>query len=88
MLQGSHSSAEQRAHSALQASIKCQEQAAGSREQAAVQVRVMQNKEPDHFVQLWQPLIVHSASSSDVALYHVRGSAATNTHAVQVGGSQ
>jgi len=66
----------------------------------AVQVRVVMNKEPNHFLALFKgKMVVHSggkagafknrqeadtAQASETALYHIRGTNAHNTHAVQV----
>eukprot|EP00656_Telonema_subtile_P055583 TRINITY_DN8653_c0_g1_i2.p1 TRINITY_DN8653_c0_g1~~TRINITY_DN8653_c0_g1_i2.p1 ORF type:complete len:1059 (-),score=356.49 TRINITY_DN8653_c0_g1_i2:136-3312(-) len=81
--QGSTSSTELKAASALQAAIKVQEH-----QGQPVEIRVVQNKEPDHLLQLWSPFIVTSpsctAAHEGVALYHVRGSRPEQTHAVQV----
>lgn len=66
----------------------------------AVQVRVVQNKEPNHFLALFKgKFIIHSGGHASafknrqdtdsydtdgVSLYHIRGSNALNTRAVQV----
>jgi len=66
----------------------------------AVQVRVVQGKEPNHFISLFKgKMVVHNggkasafknkseadaAVASSVGLYHVRGTNQFNTHAVQV----
>ena len=67
---------------------------------AATQVRVVQNKEPNHFLSLWKgKMVVHvggrasgfknvadtdSYDTDGVGLYHVRGTTGVNTRAVQV----
>ena len=59
---------------------------------ALVQVRVIQNKEPEHFLLLfWGKMVVYSGhagkrgdSAKVTRLFHVRGTNFVNCHAVQV----
>ena len=54
------------------------------------QVRVVQNKEPQHFLSLFKDRMVvrtgkpGAASSSDAKLFHIRGTSAIDTRAVEV----
>ena len=80
MIQGATVTQEQSAACGTQAAVL-------SNENQAVAVKVFQSKEPPHFMLLWDLLVVNSSthqSSQPVALWHVRGSNAQNTHGVEV----
>lgn len=95
--QGNNSSQDEKGASALIA--KDMDDARGG---APVQVRVVEGKEPNHFLRLFKgKMVVHSggvasgfknksekdtSTQSEVGLYHIRGTNDLNTRAVQVPG--
>ena len=78
MLQGAGTRPDLQATSAREASVLCESS-------GAVLVRLAESKEADHFLNIWDLLVVHAPSHSceGIELWHVRGTRPANTHAVQ-----